>query len=318
MMDHPGIGSSGALNGLLKELQVAEGADHLLAWAEELSQLQASWMAQRQAFIAQHFARQASEAQVACAQRAWLEPLSGQMLAKHKERQQELARSLAEVKARVFQQCQLLAQDCNHLEQASLKRQRLARCRLRREEERLALREDRLSREARERERRAAVRLEAERIRAEERRAKMELEKRRLEAELERDRALWHCSTATTATQTILKELPPATAAAAEASDSYSDDDFDDESFESLSASEESVSSSLGDGSRSASAAIPKAPSIISSALQDSRSVSDRDEEGARHRSWESSGAAADSLASIASSVDLAESIESIQSIHSA
>lgn len=357
MAIHLGIaGPCVGAGGLLGQLQLAEGADRLLLWAEELTQLQSSWAAERQAFLAQHLARKASEDEVSLAQRAWLDPLSDKMLMKHQWRQAELAWGLVEAKGKALKQCQALAQDCEHLEQASLKRQRLARCRLRREEERLVAREERLAREARERERREAARLEGEQARAEERRARLDREKRRLEVELERDRALWHRTTSTSATQTILSELPPCTAApAAQGSgeEEYSDDDFDDESFESLSESEPEASSVISSASlRSPSASYSRSglasspelrrpaiarqgilnpprrdslTSIASSMMSETGSSFDRDRLGTRRAGRRESEAALESmasiasrresLASIASSVDVPE--ESMQSIQS-
>lgn len=228
MAAHPSFDA----RGMLGQLQLSEGADQLLAWAEELSRLQANWVSEREAFLVQHFAQQ-SAMQDAIGQRAWLEPLAGQMHSKHQGRQAELVRSLAQSKSTLLQKCQVLAQDCDHLEQASLKRQRLARCRLQREQERLAAREERMAREARERERREVARLEGERARAEERRSRLERERRRLEVELEKDRALWQQETSTAGTQTMLTEsskaeapMPPraATSQARVGSDSYSSD----------------------------------------------------------------------------------------------
>jgi hypothetical protein len=322
--------------GFQEQMQLVENAGTLLAWADVLIQQQAQWTSERQAFLAHHLALRSFWEEAASGQRQQLEPLCKELRWKHQARQAQLSCSLAEAQRRLRQKSQVLAQDHEHMEQALLKRQRLARCRLRREEDRLAAREERLARDARERKRLEAACLEAEQARTEERHARLDMEKRRLEVELERDRALWHRITFSTTTQTIPDEMlaaattrSPAELEGSVESENYSDDDFDDESFESLSESEGSSPRRSDDSSESSHRAESRPSNMLSngsSANSEGSQVSSYGESEIESGSGYSSRVqnsrapqetVLDSLASIASSVDLAESLESLQSIRS-
>jgi len=339
-------------NDLLRQLHHVHGTEQLLSWTDELGRLQANWRAERDAFLAAHLARQAAEAHAFATQQSWLEKRKADMEVQHCAVIEQLAQGLAQAKGTLLQQCDSKALLHDNVEQAVLKRQRLARCRLRREEERLNLRKQQLVQETRERDEREAALLEREQARAEERRARLEMERRRLEVALEKDRALWHPLKSTVATQTVPAEfpLPPADAAAqtdipevsqqrtrASAMEASVTKRSMSSSFESASQNASQIpgkersrrsSSASASGSLSKSLGSQSGGADLAMSESASRSHGSRgDRAGRMHSRGHDrrslaqkvpSEVAEDSLASIASSVNIAESIESVQSVPSA
>jgi len=171
-----------------EHLLLSQNSDKLIAWADELLQHHAHWQQQRDAFLQSCCTQRAILERDCVAQQHWLNVMSQNLRRSDSVVLQDLRCGAVDAKNALRANQLKVQRQVEDLEEATLRRQRLARCRFERERERLQADEARIERDLRERERREHSRLERERERDEQRRADLELERERLLATLDWER----------------------------------------------------------------------------------------------------------------------------------
>eukprot|EP00933_Yihiella_yeosuensis_P018835 TRINITY_DN15365_c0_g5_i1.p1 TRINITY_DN15365_c0_g5~~TRINITY_DN15365_c0_g5_i1.p1 ORF type:complete len:448 (+),score=117.47 TRINITY_DN15365_c0_g5_i1:68-1411(+) len=224
------------------QLLLLQGSDELIECAEQLALQYQLWSKQKAQAIANYEATRLAAAKASAEQQAWLGTLPWVFYQSHCSQLQDVASALEDAKLALRAERNEQFRQQEELDEALQWRQRLERCRVSRERERIRAEAERLEVAARERARQEAARLERERARRDERQAALAREHAQLLAqlELERERRLPHRALAAVQTEETSQTLPkpaaiPTGAASAKDLADQSDDDggYSDEGFES-------------------------------------------------------------------------------------